>query len=65
MRRKLDRSSILRLWAAPERPTVREIAARLGLAHGTVCNLILRARDAGDLRAAQRRPSLNRSKMGF
>lgn len=48
---------VLILWAHEQKFTTRMIADALDMHNGTVCNIILRARDRGDKRATQRRPS--------
>ena len=48
---------VLNLWAHEQKFTTRHIASVLDMHNGTVCNIILRARDRGDVRAKQRRPS--------
>lgn len=48
---------VLILWTHEQKFTTRRIADALDMHNGTVCNIILRARDRGDKRATQRRPS--------
>ena len=48
---------VLIFWSDRNRYTTRQIAKALNMHNGTVCNIILRARDRGDVRAKQRRPS--------
>lgn len=55
--RTLDADAILDAWASAHRPTTRMLATIMETHNGTICNIILRARDRGDPRAVQRRPS--------
>lgn len=49
----LDSNKILDLWK--EGWTSRRIAEAMSIHNGSVCNVILRARDKGDPRAKRRR----------
>ena len=55
--RSLDADSILDAWSTDPALTTRMIAIIMEAHNGTICNIILRARDRGDPRAVQRRPS--------
>ena len=55
--RSLDADSILDAWSTDRALTTRMIAIIMETHNGTICNIILRARDRGDPRAVQRRPS--------
>ena len=55
--RSLDPDSILDAWSTDPALTTRMIAIIMEAHNGTICNIILRARDRGDPRAVQRRPS--------
>ena len=55
--RSLDADRILDAWSTDPDLTTRMIATIMEAHNGTICNIILRARDRGDPRAVQRRPS--------
>lgn len=55
--RTLDQDKILDAWSTDRAITTRMIAIIMEAHNGTICNIILRARDRGDPRAVQRRPS--------
>ena len=55
--RTLDQDKILDAWSTDRDLTTRMIATIMEAHNGTICNIILRARDKGDPRAVQRRPS--------
>jgi transposase len=50
----LSSNNVLLLWE--EGKKTREIAKIFNVCNGTICNIILRARDRGDMRAKRRRP---------
>jgi hypothetical protein len=50
----IDRDAVLNMWADPARISTRKIAAHFKAANGTVCWIIIRARDLGDPRAKRR-----------
>ena len=54
MANRIDRDAVIEMWANPARIPTRKIAAHFKIANGTVCWIIIRARDGGDSRAARR-----------
>lgn len=53
--KKTDVDAVLNMWADPKRISTMQIALHFDVSNGTICWIIIRARDRGDPRAARRK----------